>query len=158
LGAVLLGMVGLIGLGVLGAVIAVPVASTVEEVNSEVVEQVPARTQVVGIERGVDDIFYPPEPVQHSVQSSWGQVEQVSVLGFRIAVLATGILLLFGIPTLLFIVIRSMRRGRVAAPSDESALVHELAQRAQDLSQRMEALETILLDRSGHYRETVGRS
>jgi phage shock protein B len=31
---------------------------------------------------------------------------------------------------------------------DETALVHELARRAQDLSQRMEALETILLDRT----------
>lgn len=45
----------------------------------------------------------------------------------------------------------------IEIPGD-TALVQELARRAQDLSQRMEALETILLARSDHYRETAGRS
>ncbi len=59
-----------------------------------------------------------------------------------------GSILFLGILAIVFIVILSMRRSRVIAPSDETALVHELARRAQDLSQRMEALETILLDRT----------
>lgn len=48
--------------------------------------------------------------------------------------------------------------SRKVDPSVDTVLVHELARRAQDLSQRMEALETILLDRSGQFRETAGRS
>lgn len=41
---------------------------------------------------------------------------------------------------------------------DETELVQVLARRANEMSQRLEAVETILLDRSDHYRETAGRS
>ena len=40
----------------------------------------------------------------------------------------------------------------------ETELVQTLARRANEMSQRLEAVETILLDQSDHYRETVGRS
>lgn len=59
-----------------------------------------------------------------------------------------GLSLFIATLAVIFIVIRSMRPRGANNVSDDSALVHELARRAQDLSQRMEALETILLDRT----------
>ena len=40
----------------------------------------------------------------------------------------------------------------------ETELVQTLARRANEMSQRLEAVETILLERSDHYRETADRS
>ncbi len=40
----------------------------------------------------------------------------------------------------------------------ETELVQTLARRANEMSQRLEAVETILLDRSDQFRETAGRS
>ena len=79
-----------------------------------------------------------PAQIQVNVHDSW--IDAASSFA--------GVILLIGMIAILFIVIRSMRRGRTANPSDETALIHELARRAQDLAQRMEALETILLDRT----------
>jgi hypothetical protein len=59
-----------------------------------------------------------------------------------------GLILFMGLLLTAAIVVNFIQRGKAASPSDESAVVHELARRAQDLSQRMEALETILLDRT----------
>jgi hypothetical protein len=59
-----------------------------------------------------------------------------------------GVILLLGILLIFFVIVRSILRGKALGPSDDTALIHELARRAQDLSQRMEALETILLDRT----------
>ena len=95
--------------------------------------------------QAVGPVVAPPR-AKHYASEPWGQPAQVQVNG--IVAPFTGLILFAGMLAILFLVIRSMRRGRTANPSDEPALVHELARRAQDLSQRMEALETILLDRT----------
>lgn len=145
LGVAVLGVVGLVGLSVM-SIVATLVFSRSASHRVVPGEEMPARTvDVSEVERGVYDNFNTPALVPHPVQADWSQPAQVQV---NVHESWIGIILLFGTPAIIFIVIRSMRRGRVAAPSDESALVHELARRAQDLSQRMEALETILLDRT----------
>ena len=147
LGVAVLGVVGLVGLSVMSIVVAL-VAGQAEPRRTFERNQAQAELEYAESIAFATDGSGPPAQVRVNVGSTW----------FDGAVSFVGLILLFGTPAIIFIVIRSMRRGRVAAPSDESALVHELARRAQDLSQRMEALETILLDRSGHYRETAGRS
>ncbi len=97
--------------------------------------------------QAVGPVVAPPR-AKHYASESWGQPAQVQVNGPGILPPFTEVFRLAGMLAMLFIIVRFMRRRRVAAPSDESALVHELARRAQDLSQRMEALETILLDRT----------
>ena len=47
-----------------------------------------------------------------------------------------------------FVILLRLTRAKRAALPEDIELVHELSRRAQDLSQRMEALETILLDRA----------
>lgn len=79
-----------------------------------------------------------PARVQVEVHESW--VDGASNFA--------GILILFGLPAFIFVVLFAMRRKKSVHPSDEGVLVHELVRRAEDLSQRMEALETILLDRT----------
>ena len=144
-----------VGLNVLSVLVAIT-ATTVGYLSRDKVvagEEVPARTvDVSEVERGVYDTFNAPALVPHSVPANWNQPAQVQVnvhdSWIDAASPFVGIIILFGMPAIIFIVIRSMRRGKATAPSDDSALVHELARRAQDLSQRMEALETILLDRT----------
>ena len=152
LGVAVLGVVGLVGLSVM-SIVATLVFSRSASHHVVSGEEVPARTvDVSEVEQGVYDTFNAPALVPHSVPANWNQPAQVQVnvhdSWIDAASQFVGLILLFGTPALIFIVIRSMRRGRVAAPSDESALIHDLARRAQDLSQRMEALETILLDRT----------
>ncbi len=164
LGVAVLGVVGLVGLSVM-SIVATLVFSRSASHRVVPGEEVPARAVAVSdVDRGVYDTFNTPAMVPHSVPANWSQPAQVQVTVHESWIDAAspfvGIILLFGMPALIFIVIRSMRRGRATAPSDESALVHELARRAQDLSQRMEALETILLDRtrSPFHNEKVKQS
>jgi len=152
LGAAVLGVVGLVGLSVM-SIVATLVFSRSASHRVVSGEEVPARTVAVSeVERGVYDTFNAPALVPHKVPANWSLPAQVQVnvhdSWIDAASPFVGMILLFGTPAIIFIVIRSMRRGKATAPSDESALVHELARRAQDLSQRMEALETILLDRT----------
>jgi phage shock protein B len=139
-----------------------PASLSIESANRPVVK--PPEPALYSAESSSRPAVKPPEPASrvaevvgpvvappranHYASTSWGQPAQVQVNGPGIVAPFTGLILFAGMLAILFIVIRSARRGRVAAPSDESALVHELARRAQDLSQRMEALETILLDRT----------
>lgn len=145
IGLAALGFVGLIGLSTISMLWAIAAPRPFLYVMPG--EEVPARTvEVSSVNRGIiDTTGTSPAEVRPSVQTTWGKPAQIPV---NVPESWIGVILLFGMPAIIFIVIRSMRRGRATAPSDESALVHELARRAQDLSQRMEALETILLDRT----------
>ncbi len=152
LGVAVLGVVGLVGLSVM-SIVATLVFSRSASHRVVSGEEVPARAvNVSDVERGVYDTFNAPALEPPRVPANWSQPAQIHVNVHDSWIDAAspflGVIILFGMPALIFIVIRSMRRGRVAPHSDESALVHELARRAQDLSQRMEALETILLDRT----------
>ncbi len=147
LGVAVLGVVGLVGLSVMSIVIAL-VAGQAEPRRTFERNRAQAELEYAESLAIATDGSGQPAQVQINLHESW--IDSASPF--------VGIIILFGLPAIIFIVLRSMRRGRVAAPSDESALVHELARRARDLSQRMEALETILLDRSGQFRETAGRS
>ena len=151
IGVAVLGFVGLIGLSTMSMLWAI--AAPHPRHHPVAVEQVPAQVADVSeIERSVYDNFSAPAQIPRAVESNWATPAQIQVNGrvtwFDIVGSFAGVVLLVGMLGILAIVIRSMRRGGATAPSDESALVHELARRAQDLSQRMEALETILLDRT----------
>ncbi len=119
-----------------------PASLSIESANRPVVKPPEPASRVAKV---VGPVVAPPR-AKHYASEPWGQPAQVQVNG--IVAPFTGLILFAGMLAILFLVIRSMRRGRTANPSDEPALVHELARRAQDLSQRMEALETILLDRT----------
>lgn len=56
---------------------------------------------------------------------------------------------------ILFLVRRAQSHKNVPG---ETELVQTLARRANEMWQRLEAVETILLDRSDQFRETAGRS
>lgn len=148
--AVLLGVVGLVGLGVLGMFVAVPVASHSVVVQGE---EIPARVaEVRAPERGDYEVSNFPVQTPVNASTQWGEPAQVQVnvhdSWMDGAESFTGVILLFGLPAITLVVILAMRRRKLAGSSDDPELVHELARRAQDLSQRMEALETILLDRT----------
>lgn len=159
LGVAVLGVVGLVGLSVM-SIVATLVFSRSASHRVVPGEEVPALVESQPVfprdqaqaEREYAELLAWAGPDDSAPASRPGQPAQVQVNVHESWIDAAspfvGIIILFGMPALIFIVIRSMRRGRATAPSDESALVHELARRAQDLSQRMEALETILLDRT----------
>ena len=111
-----------------------------------------AGAEVNSIDGGKSDTTTAPMEVPRSVETAWARPAQVqvNVRDSRIdtALSFAGLILLVGTLAILATVIRSARRGRATTPSDDSLLVHELARRAQEMSQRMEALETILLDRT----------
>jgi hypothetical protein len=138
LGVAVLGAVGLVGLFVMITVTTFVFGQTSPPRRTFELDQAQAELEYAESLAIATDDRGQPAQVQVNLHDSWIDAASPFV----------GIILLFGTPAIIFIVIRFMRRGRVAAPSDESALVHELARRAQDLSQRMEALETILLDRT----------
>ena len=153
LGVAVLGVVGLVGLGVLGIFIAVPMASYTHEVNDDFVEEVPARTVVVSdVDRGVHNLNAPAELARvENVDISYPMTDYA--VAHTVKVSSIFQVLLFTIVVLVLVsafvlLLRLTRAKHVSATSDDTALVHELARRAQDLSQRMEALETILLDRT----------
>lgn len=153
LGVTILGIVGLVGLGVLGIFIAVPMATYTHEINDVVVQEIPARAVPIdGTEADVNDTFSAPAIVQHTVRPNWSAPAQIHVNArtswLDIAGTFAGALLFVGMFAILIFAVRAMRSGRANNVSNESALVHELARRAQEMSQRMEALETILLDRT----------
>lgn len=159
IGVAVLGFVGLVGLSVMSIVAALVLgrSSSHQLVASDevpaLVESQPVfpRNQAQA-ERESAELLAWAGPDDSARASQSGQLAQVQVTVHESWIDAAspfvGIILLFGMPAIIFIVIRSMRRGRATIPSDDTALVHELARRAQDLSQRMEALETILLDRT----------
>ena len=133
-GVAVLGFVGLVGLSVLGIVTALVVGRAESHQVVPGVE-VPARVENV-------DITYPMTGYAgaHTVKDDSG----IHII-FQ-AVFFTTIALVLA--SAFIIVLRLTRGKHVSATPDETALVHELARRAQDLAQRMEALETILLDRT----------
>lgn len=90
----------------------------------------------------------------HNGEVAWVQTNP-SMTWLGVIVRTGGLFFMFLLA--LIIALRFSRRPS-SPPTDESALFQELARRAQDLSLRMEALETILLDRSDEFRETAGRS
>lgn len=150
IGVAVLGVVGLVGLSVLSMVWVV----VAHDVHGRVVasEEVPVRTvDMSEIEREYGSFIARAE-VPLSAQPNWGTPAQIDVnvhdSWFAITETFIPLILLIGMLVIVAIVIGAMRRGKAASPSDETALVHELARRAQNLSQRMEALETILLDRT----------
>lgn len=158
LGVAVLGVVGLVGLSVM-SIVATLVFSP--STNHHVVpgEEAPARTaEVQEIEHatyrtfndsaeparvGNVDVAYPVASyaVAHTVRDSFGVPSVFVSIFFAFVVL----IVLAGAFVLL---LRITRAKHSSATPDETALVHELARRAQDLSLRMEALETILLDRT----------
>lgn len=151
IGVAVLGVVGLVGLSALSMVWVIVAHDAHGRVVA--VEEVPARTvEVNEIERSVYDTFNAPAETPRSVQPNWGTPAQIEVnvhdSWFAITETFIPLILLIGMLVTVAIVIGAMRRGKSASPSDETALVHELARRAQDMTQRMEALETILLDRT----------
>jgi len=151
IGLAALGFVGLIGLGTMSILWAIAAPHPYHRQVAG--EQVPARVvDTQDIDRAAHDSFNSPAEIRRSVQSNWARPAQIQVnvhdSWIDTAGSFAGLIILFGLPAIIFIVIRFMRRGRSITVSDETALVHELARRAQDLSQRMEALETILLDRT----------
>lgn len=153
IGVAVLGVVGLVGLSVMSIVAALVLGRSASHQVVPGVLQVPARTAVVGgIERGVPDVFNVPVETPRSLATEWARPAQVQVnvreSWIDTALSFAGLILLVGMLAILAIVIRSARRGRAATPSEDSLLVHELARRAQEMSQRMESLETILLDRT----------
>ncbi len=157
-GLAALGFVGLIGLSTMSMLWAI---AAPHPRHHPVAEEMPPLAVAVAPDQPAiaDDVW----PVDTSTQ--WGAPAQENVnyapylyphlSWFEVFVRSAATFLV--LVMVLFIILRFARPRRIT-PSDESALIHELARRAQDLSQRMEALETILLDRSGHYRETAGRS
>lgn len=144
LGVAVLGVVGLVGLSVMSIVVAL-IASQAEPQRVFPRGQAEAEreyAEALAI-AGPDHATPPPHPGQLatvlvSVHDSW-----IDMAGSLV-----GLSLFIATLAVIFIVIRSMRPRGANNVSDDSALVHELARRAQDLSQRMEALETILLDRT----------
>ena len=150
IGVAVLGAVGLVGLSVMSMLW----VFAVSEPHIRVVagEEVPVRTvDLSEIEREYGTFIARAE-VPRSVQTSWGTPAQIQVnvhdSWIDTAGNFAGVILLIGMIAIAVVVIRSVLRGKAASPSDETALVHELARRAQDMTQRMEALETILLDRT----------
>ena len=157
IGLAALGFVGLIGLSTMSMLWAIAAPHPFHRQVAG--EEVPARTaEVQDIEHvayrtfnasaeparvGNVDVAHPMTSyaVAHTVTDSFGVPSVFVSIFFAVVVL----IVLAGAFVLL---LRITRAKHASAPSDETALVHELARRAQDLSQRMEALETILLDRT----------
>ena len=151
IGVAVLGFVGLIGLSTMSMLWAI--AAPHPRHHEVAMEQVPAlAVDRREIDRAVRDAIKAEPALTHPVEVRWDQPARVQINVHESwmdgAESFTGIIILFGLPAIIFIVILAMRRRKSAKPSDETALVHELARRAQDLAQRMEALETILLDRT----------
>lgn len=151
IGLAALGFVGLIGLSTMSILWSIVAPRPfLYPVTGEQVPALAVDTQ--GIERAVRDAVDAELAVAHPVEMRWDQPARVQVnvheSWMDTAGSLAGVILLVGMLLVLAIVIRSILRARALAPSDDTALVHELARRAQDLAQRMEALETILLDRT----------
>lgn len=141
IGVAVLGFVGLICLGVMSMIAARVFAH--REAPGDALQQSVYKTF-----NSAPAVIPPPPPVD----PSWERSVQVQVNSHSPIVDLVGLLgsfaLLVAILGAVAIVMRYRRRGAVALPPDDTALVYELARRAQDLAQRMEALETILLDRT----------
>ena len=80
----------------------------------------------------------------HSGEVAWVQTNP-SMTWLGVIVRTGGLFFMF---SLALIIALRFSRNPNSPLTDETALVHELARRAQDMTQRMEALETILLDRT----------
>lgn len=143
-----LGLVGLLALSVLSMVVAIGAPAFTHVVPGEEVYLAPS-VAVQNVNNAViDDVFYNDIPghgyaAPHVRHTSWAEVVVASaVLG----------VILFGLAIAALIALKMLRgRTPVAAPADGAEL-SALHRQAQSLTQRLEALETLLLERGPHGR------
>lgn len=143
-----LGLVGLLALSVLSMVVAIGAPAFTYVVPGEEILLLPppAAHNVAGtVINGVyyNDISTNGYAAPHAGRTSWA--------GIVVASATTGVIL-FGLAIAALIALKMLRgRTPVAAPVDGAEL-GALHRQAQSLTQRLEALETLLLERGPHGR------